>query len=48
MKDVGTRDQKLDRVAELVGRTVATTKNLTKAEASKVIDHYQPAGSEPQ
>lgn len=34
----GTRDAKLAKVAEIVGRPVTTSQELTKAEASTVID----------
>lgn len=39
---IADRDDRLNFVADVIGRTVATSKDLTRAEASKVIDALVP------
>lgn len=41
MKGHGDRDAKLHWLGEFVGRTLASSKELTRAEASAVIDHLE-------
>ncbi len=41
MRDVGGRDAKLSALADLVLHPVTTSKALTRAEASRVIDYYE-------
>lgn len=41
MNGRGTRDEKLQWLADFVGRPLTTSKHLTRVEAGKVIDHLE-------
>jgi hypothetical protein len=45
LREMGMNDRAhaLDYIADLIGHTIDSTKELTKGEASKVIDHLQSA-----